>query len=358
MQDEFLSRFEKKYYNSILLLFNMSSELIYGLLYVGFDKNKVPSLIKHEPSDLSEEILKGVRVRMISLLAEIENALSDEIMEFSFPAINLKAIGSIVPLANEQLFSLLLLYNLEDDLIYYKYKESIVPLFIEAIEKIKNSGLNQEVINKQLSKFNDKLIILLDELQDDELSDRKRKEELSDVHPDYRFKLVIGGEMAVGKTSLVLQFTDNAFKRNYLPTIGANILDKNIFLDDNTIQLVIFDIAGHQKFETMRKLFYKGLKGVFLVFDLTNKMSFKELENWHKDMLNQLSQENASKLIGFLIGNKNDLTSLREVDKGDAMKLADEIGFTYIETSALTGENVEYAFKTIAKKLLMKEAHE
>lgn len=331
----------------------MSSELIYGLFYIGFDKNKVPSLIKHEPSNISEEVIKGVRVRMISLLAKIENNIPEEIIDLSFPAIDLKGIGRIIPLSNEKVFCVLLLYHLEDDLIFYKYKKPIEPLFTESIEKIRNSGLNHEVIDAQLSRFNEKLIVLLGELQDEELSDKNDKEQGLIVHPDYRFKMVVGGEMAVGKTSLVLRFTDNAFKRNYLPTIGANILDKNITMDDGNItQLVIFDIAGQQMYENMRRLFYKGLRGVFLVFDLTNKSSFNAIHDWYEDILAHLNEADASELIGFLIGNKNDLERLREVEKRDAIKLADDIGFTYIETSALTGENVEYAFRIIARKLM------
>ena len=100
----------------------------------------------------------------------------------------------------------------------------------------------------------------------------------------------------------------------------------------------------------MRSNFYQGAQGIFLVFDMTRFKTFNNIYNWHKDIKKNLKE--SFKTIGFIIGNKRDLTETRAIadDAGD--QLAKELGLEYIETSALTGENVDYAFRKIAETLL------
>jgi small GTP-binding protein len=153
----------------------------------------------------------------------------------------------------------------------------------------------------------------------------------------------------VGKTSTILRFTESAFDRKYIPSIGISVKDKIIRVKKNNVQLVIWDIAGQQKFDTMRSAFYKGARGVLLVFDLTNPKSFNDLRNWYKDIQRHVDIE--EQLIGFILGNKSDKIEERRITKNQATALAKELNLEYIETSALTGDNIKESFYKMAKYL-------
>jgi small GTP-binding protein len=119
---------------------------------------------------------------------------------------------------------------------------------------------------------------------------------------------------------------------------------------DNNIQLILWDLAGQAKFHVMRSAFYHGAKAVLLVFDLTNPASFLSIKNWYNDIMRHSDlKEN---LIGFVLGNKNDLVSERAVSLIEANQLASTLQLGYFETSALTGENVDGSFNNLAEALL------
>ena len=86
---------------------------------------------------------------------------------------------------------------------------------------------------------------------------------------DSKFKIAVCGDPGVGKTSTILRFTDNAFSRRYIPTMGVNISDKIFQIKEKFIELIIWDIAGQTKFETMRRHFYQGSDAIVLIFDIT-----------------------------------------------------------------------------------------
>jgi small GTP-binding protein len=130
----------------------------------------------------------------------------------------------------------------------------------------------------------------------------------------------------------------------------VNVSDKIFRVDGTIVQLVLWDLAGQERFKVMRQQFYQGSDGIFLIFDLTNLKSFDRIKEWHQDVQKQL--KNKRKIFGFVIGNKSDLFNQRIVSKKIASQLARELRLGYLETSALTGENVEYAFVEIAKLLL------
>jgi Ras-related protein Rab-1A len=158
------------------------------------------------------------------------------------------------------------------------------------------------------------------------------------------------GDPGVGKTSTILRFTDNAFNRRYIPTMGTNISDKLFIIGGSAVELIIWDIAGQSKFETMRKHFYQGSEAIILIFDLTNPDSFESIRDWYRDITKYLP--NASKIVGYVFGNKNDIVDERKVNNEDAIQLAKELNLNYVEISALTGHNVEFAFYKIAETLI------
>jgi Ras-related protein Rab-11A len=165
-------------------------------------------------------------------------------------------------------------------------------------------------------------------------------------------KIAILGDTAVGKTSLVNQFVDNTFKEDYGPTIGADILKKDIVIPEfnSTAKLVLWDIAGQTQYEKERPEYYEGCSGALLVYDITRHSSYESIaEKWLKDYKNYVPKDQ----IYILIGNKNDLEDQRGVKKDDGEKMAKEIqAIEFIETSAKFDVNVDKAFVRLAKAII------
>lgn len=165
----------------------------------------------------------------------------------------------------------------------------------------------------------------------------------------YRIKVIIVGEPGVGKTSLVKKFVSGRFTRDYRVSIGANLFVKDLILNpDIEITIQIWDIAGQEKWEKMRHLYYKGAHGALIVGDITRGNTFEQLnEFWNPD-LTQFCGE----IPKILVVNKVDLKptiSNREVEN-----LAQSINAnTSIFTSAKNGQNVEEAFRKIAKEIIV-----
>ncbi|MFX1363700.1 MAG: Rab family GTPase [Promethearchaeota archaeon] len=167
----------------------------------------------------------------------------------------------------------------------------------------------------------------------------------------YNFKILLLGGPAVGKTSILYRFVKNQFSYDYITTIGLNYLTKEVHLDDkNYAKLVIWDVAGQEKFKFLRKKYYEGTNGALLIFDLTRLNSYEELKDWLSEMFEIIQ----IKIPFVIIGNKLDL--LKEVNRSididivkDYAKNQDSI---YIETSAKTGENIEEAFEELTKRMI------
>ena len=115
---------------------------------------------------------------------------------------------------------------------------------------------------------------------------------------------------------------------------------------DSKFEFVLWDIAGQQKFNIMRKHFYKGANGQILVFDLTRPETLESIPKWYEDIKNNLGEE----IQGIIVGNKNDLVEQRQVMQEKVRKIAEKLNLEYIETSALTGVNVDEAFLKLGEK--------
>ena len=165
-------------------------------------------------------------------------------------------------------------------------------------------------------------------------------------------KLVLLGDAAVGKTSLINMYAHHRFREDYKPTLGVSICMKEMKIErvNDQIKLVIWDIAGQNKYDLSRKMFFHGVVGALLVFDVTRDESFRNIESkWLKD-LNEYGEQ---KLSYVLIGNKSDLENSRTVSTEMGMKLAKKIDASdFVETSAKNGDNVEEAFKILVNNIL------
>ena len=164
---------------------------------------------------------------------------------------------------------------------------------------------------------------------------------------DHLFKLLIIGESGVGKTCLLLRFTDDSFTANHLTTIGIDFKIKIINLENKLIKLQIWDTAGQERFRTITKTYYKGAHGIILTYDVTDETSFKNIKNWIKQ-IEQNAQNNVCKV---LVGNKCDKPD-RKVSEEEGRTLAKEYNMSFFETSAKTNQNVEETFTFLTKEIL------
>jgi small GTP-binding protein len=158
-------------------------------------------------------------------------------------------------------------------------------------------------------------------------------------------KIIVIGEPAVGKTSLVKKFVSGRFTADYRASIGTNIFTKKLVLENNTeTTLQLWDIGGQERWINMRRPYYSGAKGVIIVGDLTRSNTFNQIEKfWIPDLT-----QYCSKVPIILIGNKTDLSF--EIEKGKIKVLGERIKTkSIIFTSAKSGDNVELAFKLIAQ---------
>ena len=164
---------------------------------------------------------------------------------------------------------------------------------------------------------------------------------------NYIFKLLLLGEPAVGKTSLIIRYVKDTFKSDYLTTLGANFMVKSVTLpDDASVLLQIWDIAGHARFARYAHAYYAGASGVLYVYDVTRQETLDRLTEWHKDV-----QERApKKILSVVIGNKNDLES--SVPDSERDKISQKLGsLKSFSTSAKEGTGVNEAFKTFGESL-------
>ncbi|KAG5445041.1 Ras- protein Rab-2A [Clonorchis sinensis] len=164
---------------------------------------------------------------------------------------------------------------------------------------------------------------------------------------EYLFKYIIIGDTGVGKSCLLLQFTDRRFQAVYDLTIGVEFGARMITVDKKQIKLQIWDTAGQESFRSITRSYYRGAAGALLVYDVTRRDTFSHLASWLEDA----RQRASSSMVITLVGNKCDLDSRREVGRDEAEAFAREHGLLFTETSAKTGINVEEAFACTARAI-------
>jgi small GTP-binding protein len=167
---------------------------------------------------------------------------------------------------------------------------------------------------------------------------------------DYSLKLILTGDFEVGKTSLIVRFVQNLFKETYHSTVGVEISKKTVDLAENTkINFAIWDIGGQiTQMTPFRKRFYGGANAAFIVIDRTRPESLKSIQKWH----NELSKYTGMKMKIIVVANKSDLEDKIIVSEEEIKRIANQLDFHYILTSAKTGENVNELFLYIAYRYL------
>ena len=161
------------------------------------------------------------------------------------------------------------------------------------------------------------------------------------------YKIVIIGDINVGKTSILSRFRYGSFEPAYMPTLGIDFFTKNLFYEDKTIRLILWDTAGQERFRSLIPSYLKNADCIVIVFDLSNKNSFISLNHW----LESAKDNTIEGTIFLICGNKSDLKEKRAVTNEEINQYIEKNDLLYVECSARNGEGIKELFNTIAKSL-------
>ena len=166
---------------------------------------------------------------------------------------------------------------------------------------------------------------------------------------DLLFKLILIGDSCVGKSNILLKYLKNQFNENSKTTIGVEFGTKNIIINNKRIKIQIWDTAGQERYRSITSAYYKGAKGALIVYDITRKNTFDNIDKWITDL-----KLNGDKNICIIIlGNKSDLIDKREINKNDGIKKAEMYKIAFLETSALNGDNISKAFDELIEQIVI-----
>ena len=171
---------------------------------------------------------------------------------------------------------------------------------------------------------------------------------MDDDEYDFIFKVLLLGNSDVGKSSLLLRFVDSVWNDGFVPTIGVDFKVKTLEINNKKVKMQIWDTAGQERFRTVVSTYFKGAHGILLLYDVTNKDSFKNLENW----LIEIEKNSSDKVLKILVGNKCDLSDDREIQTEEGQAFAVRNGMEFMETSAKMNTNVSEAFETLGKLMI------
>ena len=164
---------------------------------------------------------------------------------------------------------------------------------------------------------------------------------------DYLFKILILGDSFVGKTNILKRFVHNEFDSTTKETVGVEFDSKNYNFGEKTIKAQIWDTAGQERYRSVTKAYYKGAKGALLVYDISRRITFENIDNWIIDLRTNGDKD----ILIILIGNKSDLNSKREVNKDEAENKAEQYNIAFLETSAKNGDNIDKAFGELVEQV-------
>jgi Ras-related protein Rab-2A len=166
----------------------------------------------------------------------------------------------------------------------------------------------------------------------------------------YLFKFIIIGDEAVGKTCLLLQFTDKRYRTSHQVTVGVEFGSRTVEIGSRLIKLQCWDTAGQDRFRSIVRSYYRGAAGALLVYDITRRDSFEHVTQWLQEARSSADPE----LVITLVGNKNDRASERQVTYEEGHAFAVHNGLHFLETSAVTGHMVDEAFTVTAQIVFRK----
>lgn len=164
---------------------------------------------------------------------------------------------------------------------------------------------------------------------------------------DYEIKLVIVGDVGVGKSNLLHRYTRKEFNIESIVTIGVAFDTITVEIEDRVIKMQIWDTSGQERFSSIVSSYYRRAVGAVLCYDISKRSSFESLDTWLQEVRSQAEPDAAI----VLVGTKSDLVHLRAVSEAEGAEYAKKNGLLFIETSALESQNVEEAFGLVAAEI-------
>ena len=168
-----------------------------------------------------------------------------------------------------------------------------------------------------------------------------------ELKEDYKLKVVVVGDSGVGKTNLIKRFIVNIYNPNTKATVGVEFLSKSYTINDKVFKIEIWDTAGQERYKSITAAYYKGAKGALIVYDITQKDSFENINKW----MSEVRDKSTKDLKILIVGNKTDLVNERQVSTEEALSKAKELESPVMEASALDGSNVKAAFYDLLKEM-------
>ena len=174
------------------------------------------------------------------------------------------------------------------------------------------------------------------------------KKKGSNTGMDCVYKVLLLGDSTVGKTCILLKYTDKIFQETHMMTIGLDYRLKTMTLQSGKeVKLQIWDTAGQDRFRSITKNYYKGSHGIILIYDVTSLKTFENVKSW----VSQIHEEISDKVVIYLVGNKIDMDDERKVKTEEGQKLAEELGVPFVETSAKSGVTIDNIFSDITERI-------
>ena len=165
---------------------------------------------------------------------------------------------------------------------------------------------------------------------------------------DLQIKLLMIGDSAVGKTSLLLRYANDTFSSTFITTIGIDFKIKTVDLDGRRVKLQIWDTAGQEQFRTITRSYFRGAQGIVLVYDITDRGTFNSVRSW----MAQIADHADAQVNRVLVANKSDNEAERRVSSAEGAALAAEYEVKFLETSAKHDINVSETFTAIAREVV------
>lgn len=166
---------------------------------------------------------------------------------------------------------------------------------------------------------------------------------------DHLFKVLLIGDTAVGKTCILCRFANDEFKASHLSTIGIDFKMRTFDVEGQKIRIQMWDTAGQERYETITTQYYRRAQGIILVYDITRRITFENIQKW----INYVEEHAGKEVKTVIVGNKCDVAeNKRTVSFKEGKKLSDQFGVPFFETSAFSNINIENAFAEMCQQIL------